>query len=333
MFSSSTGHTPMALTSCLNKQLSYSFPTSSGFCREFGANSTVLVPLKTDNNHPWNAISPKEWFSCRDLQPKHRITVNVTASNQVIAQVEDLSRKAREQRLQHLEEQALFVLKEIVNSYQSPAFPCALIAGDVVILDLLSKLDFLKNERVKVIFIDTFHLFPETYSFLNLVEKRYGFKAHVFHAAGVKDKNEFKEKYGSDLFITDIDEYDRICKVEPFSRSLDTLKVDAMINGRRRDHGAERAHLEVVEGDARLKVQPLAYWEFRDVWEYLQKNGIPYHPLHDEGYPSIGDVQSTLPVPKDQWFEYGGERSGRFQGLKNKDGSSKTECGIHVSGS
>lgn len=52
---------------------------------------------------------------------------------------------------------------------------------------------------------------------------------------------------------------------------------------------------------------------YRDVWDYLEKYGIPYHPLHDQGYPSIGDVQSTLPVPKDQWFEYGGERSGRFQ--------------------
>ncbi|MCO5604112.1 hypothetical protein L7F22_058270 [Adiantum nelumboides] len=131
----------------------------------------------------------------------------------------------------------------------------------------------------------------------------------------------------------DIDEYDRICKVEPFSRSLDTLKVDAMINGRHRDHGAERAHLEVVEDGARTKVQPLAYWEFRDIWEYLEKNGVPYHPLHDQGYPSVGDVQSTLPVPKEQWFEYGGERSGRFQGLRNKDGSDKTECGIHVGGS
>ena len=51
----------------------------------------------------------------------------------------------------------------------------------------------------------------------------------------------------------------------------------------------------------------------RDVWEYLKKYGIPYHPLHDQGYPSVGDIQSTLPVPKEQWFEYGGERSGRFQ--------------------
>lgn len=236
-------------------------------------------------------------------------------------------------RLQHLEDQALAVLKKTVDTFENPAFPCALIAGDVVILDLLNKLGVLTDGRVKIIFIDTFHLFPETYDFLHSLEKRYGFKAHVFHAAGVNGKEEYSEKYGTDLFIRDIEEYDRICKVEPFDRSLNTLKVDAMINGRRRDHGADRAHLEVVEGGKRVKIQPLAYWEFRDVWNYLETFGIPYHPLHDDGYPSIGDIQSTIPVPRENWFEYGGERSGRFQGLTNPDGSAKTECGIHVQGS
>ena len=51
----------------------------------------------------------------------------------------------------------------------------------------------------------------------------------------------------------------------------------------------------------------------RDCFQYLESKGIPAHPLHKDGFPSIGDVQSTLPVPRDQWFEYGGERSGRFQ--------------------
>jgi 3'-phosphoadenosine 5'-phosphosulfate sulfotransferase (PAPS reductase)/FAD synthetase len=134
-----------------------------------------------------------------------------------------------------------------------------------VILDLLNRAGVLKNEAVKIVFVDTFHLFPETYAFLAEVEKRYGFKAHVFHADGFNNKKEYEAKHGSDLFITDIDEYDRICKVEPFNRALETLNVDAMINGRRRDHGAERAHLEVVEAGAMAKIQPIAYWEFRFV--------------------------------------------------------------------
>eukprot|EP00850_Spirogloea_muscicola_P009345 SM000052S17737 [mRNA] locus=s52:428610:431364:+ [translate_table: standard] len=238
-----------------------------------------------------------------------------------------LNKEARLARLDHLEAQAMDVLRQTVASFEHPTFPCALITGDVVILDLLSKLGAFKDKSVKVVFIDTFHLFPETHKFLEECENRYGFKSEVFHVDGVADKDEYVDKYGSDLFIRDIDEYDKLCKVEPFGRAL---KVDAMINGRRRDHGQERAHLECFEEGKMAKVQPLAYWEFRDCWDYIDKYQIPYHPLHDEGYPSIGDIHSTLPVPKDKWFEYGGERSGRFQGLKNKDGSEKTECGIHV---
>lgn len=82
-----------------------------------------------------------------------------------------------------------------------------------------------------------------------------------------------------------------------------------------------------------MSVQPLAYWEFRDCFAYLDKHGAEAHPLHAQGYPSIGDAHSTVPVPREKWFEYAGERSGRFQGLTDKDGKPKTECGIHVDGS
>lgn len=154
-----------------------------------------------------------------------------------------------------------------------------------------------------------------------------------------------------------------------------------MINGRRRDHGAERAHLhlfdvgrnKVANCQARLstflvsahlsapfsspgavlpaiptppppalaqwrlqhelhnatcaRVQPIAYLEFRDCFDYADAHGVALHPLHAQGYPSLGDVHSTLPVEREEWFEYGAERRGRFQGLQNKDGSDKTECG------
>ena len=80
------------------------------------------------------------------------------------------------------------------------------------------------------------------------------------------------------------------------------------------------------------KVNPIAYWTFEDCFDYLEANGIAAHPLHEQGYPSIGDAKDTIPVPREKWFEYAGERSGRFQGLANSDGSKKTECGIHVDG-
>ena len=140
-------------------------------------------------------------------------------------------------------------------------------------------------------------------------------------------------------------------------RALEESATDAWINGRRRDHGAERASLPVWEGN---KVNPLAFWSFEDCWNYLRKHKVctssdrnltcicemrltclcvyvyyvyiqvPYHPLHDVGFSSLGDMQSTAKVPLEKWMTYGGERSGRFQGLTNKDGSAKTECGKSV---
>lgn len=71
-------------------------------------------------------------------------------------------------------------------------------------------------------------------------------------------------------------------QVEPFNRALTTLQCDVMINGRRRDHGFERAHLELVEEGSPIKCNPLAWWEFKDCWDYIDKQGLQYHPLHDE---------------------------------------------------
>jgi len=77
---------------------------------------------------------------------------------------------------------------------------------------------------------------------------------------------------------------------------------------------------------------PPSAQEFADVWRYIEDKELAAHPLHARGYPSVGDAHSTLPVPREKWFEYGGERSGRFVGLTNADGSPKTECGIHGPG-
>lgn len=83
--------------------------------------------------------------------------------------------------------------------------------------------------------------------FLSSLEQKYNFKAEVFTAEGCDAKADFDKKYGADLWKVDIDEYDRVCKVEPFQRGLKTLRADVMINGRRRDHGAERAYIDIAE--------------------------------------------------------------------------------------
>jgi len=228
-------------------------------------------------------------------------------------------------RVKFLGESLGATLKMVSEVKKHPTFTTALIAGDMVILDQIVKMGLI--DKIQVVFVDTFHLFPETPLFMAEVEKHYGFKAKWYHAKDTETEEEFKTKFGNDWWSNDIDAYDMKCKVEPLKRSLSENSNDMWINGRRRDMGALRANLPIWEGG---KLNPLAFWTFEDCWNYLKINKVPYHPLHDHGYSSLGDVQSTLPVEKEKWFTYGGERSGRFQNLKNKDGSAKTECGIHT---
>lgn len=267
--------------------------------------------------------------------------------------IDALVASAEDKRLTHLEEQAMDSLKFCAENFEHPVFPNALIAGDVVITHLLSRLDYLKTGKVKVMFVDTFHLFPETLEFAKELEEYYGFKGEVFCAEGVPcgDKAAFDEKYGADLWREDIEQYDKVCKVEPFQRGLRTLETDVMVNGRTRWQGFERAYIDTFEnapiGGGLAKCNPLAYWTLEDTFKYIAKYRIPYHPLHAKGYPSHGDAKDTIPIPEDgsvtfkdyefqgdktKWLDYASERKGRFVGLANKDGSTKTECGIHVAG-
>ena len=95
--------------------------------------------------------------------------------------------------------------------------------------------------------------------------------------------------------MQDLEDYDKKCKVEPLQRAMKEANTDAWINGRRRDHGAERASLPVWEGN---KVNLLTHWSFEECWNYLRKYNVPYHPLHDVGFSSLGDVQVARPPPR-----------------------------------
>eukprot|EP00585_Thalassiosira_rotula_P011556 CAMPEP_0196143346 /NCGR_PEP_ID=MMETSP0910-20130528/13150_1 /TAXON_ID=49265 /ORGANISM="Thalassiosira rotula, Strain GSO102" /LENGTH=444 /DNA_ID=CAMNT_0041404789 /DNA_START=32 /DNA_END=1366 /DNA_ORIENTATION=+ len=261
--------------------------------------------------------------------------------------------ESKEMRLKYLEEQAMFSLKIACENYGNAVFPNALIAGDTVITHLLHRMGYLKNGMAKIMVVDTFHLFPETMDFLREIEEFYGFKAEVFCAEGVPvgDKAAYDAKFGADLWKEDIEQYDKVCKVEPFQRGLKTCNTDCMINGRTRWQGFERAWIDQFEnapiGGGLAKCNPLAYWTLEDTFDYIAKYEVPHHPLHAKGYPSIGDAKDTIPIPEDgstkfvnfkfegdptPWLDYASERKGRFVGLANKDGSTKTECGIHVAG-
>ena len=257
--------------------------------------------------------------------------------------------ESKEMRLKHLEEQAMYALKISCENYENAVFPNAMIAGDVVITHLLHRMGYLKDsDKCKIMCVDTFHLFPETMEFLKEIEDFYGFKAEVFCAEGIPvgDKDAYDKRYGADLWKENIEEYDRVCKVEPFQRGLKTLNTNCMINGRTRWQGFERAWIDLFEnapiGGGLAKCNPLAYWTLEDCFDYIAKYEVPHHPLHAKGYPSIGDAKDTIPIPEDgsvyfkdfkftgdktEWLDYATERKGRFVGLANADGSTKTECG------
>jgi phosphoadenosine phosphosulfate reductase len=173
---------------------------------------------------------------------------------------------------------------------------------------------------VKVFTIDTDFLFPESIALRQAFVDKYGIRLEVLK--GTVTLEEQNLKHGVRLFERDTDLCCALRKVEPTSRALEGL--DAWIAGLRRDQGASRAGIDVVEeytqenGQPLVKVNPLASWTRKDTWKYLVDHGVPYNPLLDRGYKSIGCWPCTRPVAEGQ-----DERAGRW-------GGAKAECGIHT---
>ena len=116
-----------------------------------------------------------------------------------------------------------------------------------------------------------------------------------------------------------MNQLDAIHKVEPMERALNELGATATLAGLRREQSAQRKDMPVVTLQrGRYKVAPILDWSTRDVHQYLKAHDLPYHPLYEQGYASIGDWYNTLPITAEQH-----EREGRFGGLKQ-------ECGLHV---
>jgi phosphoadenosine phosphosulfate reductase len=163
---------------------------------------------------------------------------------------------------------------------------------------------------VDVIELDTLVLFPETYATRDELVARYDLKLKSFRPVDPIDR----------LWETDPDRCCGIRKVEPLERAL--AGYDAWITGIRREQSPSRQNAQKVEWSERYgvwKVQPLVDWNSKRVDAYLTVNEVPYNPLHDRGYPSIGCIHCTRPVAVGE-----DERAGRWAG------SGKLECGIHV---
>jgi phosphoadenosine phosphosulfate reductase len=133
---------------------------------------------------------------------------------------------------------------------------------------------------------------------------------------------EYEAGHGGPLYRLRPDQCCHDRKVLPLRRAV--AGYDAWLSGIRGDQTAHRAAARVVQWDARfglVKVSPLLGWTRRDVWQFILDHDVPYNPLHDQGYPSIGCWPCTAPVAAG-----GDERAGRWAG------TGKTECGLHVLG-
>jgi len=180
------------------------------------------------------------------------------------------------------------------------------------------------HSDIKIFTLDTGRLFPETYDLIEATEKRYGIKIQVY-----LPDNEAVEamvaEHGLNLFYTSVEKRKLCCgvrKLFPLTRALSG--ASAWICGLRRDQGITRGQVEVVEWDeanGMAKINPLWNWSDAEVWDFIRQNAIPYNPLHDKGFLSIGCSCCTRAVAPGEDI-----RSGRWW-WENPE---HKECGLHI---
>jgi phosphoadenosine phosphosulfate reductase len=194
------------------------------------------------------------------------------------------------------------VLAHMVREYHPRLYTaCSFQKEASVILDMLVRID----PSARFFVLDTGVLFEETHATWQRLEQRYGITIDVYRGEWLHE-----------LWTSEPDACCNMRKVTPLRKALSG--VDAWITGLRRDQSPSRAGTPKLSWDsthARWKAAPLADWTEADVWRYIADHDVPYNPLHDRGFSSIGCAPCTLP---------GAGRDGRWAG------TDKTECGLHA---
>ncbi len=174
---------------------------------------------------------------------------------------------------------------------------------------------------IPIIWIDTGYLPPKTYRFAEQLTQRLNLNLKVYQSPISPARME--ALYGR-LWAQDnveaLDRYNQMRKVEPMQRALQELKATAWLAGLRADQTDHRKTLRVVDTQSDIyKVLPILNWTSKDLHEYLTINDLPYHPLYEQGYATVGDWHSSRPVSETDQHE----RDTRFRGIKQ-------ECGLHL---
>ncbi|MBG5949991.1 MULTISPECIES: phosphoadenylyl-sulfate reductase [Proteus] len=172
--------------------------------------------------------------------------------------------------------------------------------------------------EIPVILTDTGYLFPETYQFIDTLTQQLQLNLKIYRAEISSSWQE--ARYGK-LWLEGIDgieRYNQINKVEPMERALKALQAQTWFAGLRRQQAKSREHLPVLSiAKGIFKFLPIVDWDNKQVYQYLKENDLPYHPLWEQGYLSVGDTHTTR-----KWEEGMSEEDTRFFGLKR-------ECGLH----
>ena len=176
--------------------------------------------------------------------------------------------------------------------------------------------------NIPVIWIDTGYLPPETYTFAEQLSTQLNLNLKVYQS--LLSPARMEAQYGKLWEQKDLEAlnlYDRIRKVEPMQRALKELKATAWLAGLRSHQTEHRRTLSRIERQReQYKILPLLHWHSQNIYQYLTAHQLPYHPLFERGYVTVGDWHSSRP------FNCGQDpsaRDTRFQGLKQ-------ECGLHL---
>jgi thioredoxin-dependent adenylylsulfate APS reductase len=201
----------------------------------------------------------------------------------------------------------------IVTSFQ---------AEGMVILDVATKID----SNIRVITIDTGRMPDETYTFMEQVRDRYGINIEVYFPDAEEVRRMVTQR-GVNLFYQDVTSRLICCQIRKVRPLLKALRgLNAWITGLRREQWASRVNIRKIELDhdhgAIVKLNPLADWTEKEVWDYIETHNVPRHPLYEKGYVSIGCAPCTRPIQIGE-----DPRAGRWWWEKD----APKECGMHCS--
>lgn len=171
---------------------------------------------------------------------------------------------------------------------------------------------------IPIVLIDTGYLFPETYLFIDKLQTKYGFNLKNYRADTSPAWQE--ARYGElwQQGRPGIEKYNFINKVKPMQKALEDLSVNTWFSGIRRAQSTSRKDRDILEiKNNRFKVHPIVDWREKDIFSYMKKYNLTYHPLWEKGYLSIGDTHTTRSI-----HEVNDESELRFMGIKR-------ECGLH----